>query len=305
VGFWDVRIADLEARGEYFTDDDVRCLEEGGRVLHLHPLETPDYEVRDWLTYPGTQEIVMLPELADVYGPRSPGPDWLRKAEGGPYLSTAHYLDVNFEYHGGRPAWTGYPRFIGECSHEHYMCDSRCEDLNAFAYWNCLPVTGEYEEMLAKQIVHASIQMLDTALYPQVEWVTRMAYEGDYDFADPWLFWYHRDRMKAQDADYLLEAMDASFGNYAEEAMKEQADMFKDLYDARIVDIEHPGLEDLAHGEPWGQMPFVPLEQMLWRESHYEAYAFYTKALARRQYALSWRPRIRNYRGISEDEVED
>jgi len=247
----------------------------------------------------------VMPELADTYGPRSKGPSWLEKAEGGPYLTTAQYLDVHFEYHGGRAAWTYYPRFIGDLTCQHYMCDMRCEDLNAFAYWNCIPITSEHEELLAKQITYASVKMLDNALYPQVEWVTRMAYEGDYDYELPWLFWNHKDRIKAEDLAMFLEAMDANFGPYAEEACKEQADMFQDLFDARIVDVEHPDLADLAHGQPWGDMPFERLENILWAEGHHEAYDFYMKALARRQYALYWRPRITNYRGISEDEVED
>jgi hypothetical protein len=305
VGFWDVRLADLEAEGEYFTEDDVKVLEEGGRVLHLHPLETPDVEVRDWCVYPKTSEIVVMPEMADVYGPRQAGPDWLKTAEGGPYLSVAHFMDRNHTWQGNRSSWTDYPRLLGEPSHEHFFCNMRCEEVSGFAYWNCHPIVGDYQEQLAKEIIRATNVMMDGALYPQVDWLCRMAYEGEWDYADPWLAWNHPKRWKKADLDTFLEQFEAVFGHYAEEALKEQAEAFEDLYKARIIDVECKGFEDLAHGEEWGQMPFVPVEQILWNDGHYSAYDFYMKALAKRQYTLSRRPRITNYRGISEDEVED
>jgi hypothetical protein len=310
VGFWDVRLAALEARGEVFSDDEVRVLEEGGKVIHLHPLQTPDVETRDWCTYPDRNEIVVLPEILDISGSSEAPPAWVQSQWGKDrlaYPTLGHYMDVNFSWMGGRSSWTDVPRYVGQVSHEHphAICDYSCEDYTAYAYWNCWPIITSHDEDLAKQIIHTGHTFLDKSLWWELEWLCRVAYDGEYSYEDPWLYTYHPKRMKRRDREAFEAVMDYSEGDNAEESIRLHADQFQNLLNARVIDLEVPGLEDLAHGEPLVWLPFGDLAADLEKCGYWEAADLYRFLLRRRNLSLALQPRITNYRGIVENEVQD
>ena len=118
----------------------------------------------------------------------------------------------------------------------------------------------------------------------------------------------HQDRWLRQapeDLEAFFNAFTDNYGSYAEERMRARPTCSRTCQ-RPPGRCGAPGPRaDLAHGENWEEMPFVRLEDMLWNYGEHDAYAFYMKALAERQYALYRRPHITNYRGISEDEVED
>lgn len=304
MGFWDVRLADLEAAGEVFTDEEVRVLEEGGKVLHLHPLQTPDIEVMDWCTYDdGT--VVVVPELADIYGPRDVPPRWTDPGNPPGWPSVAHYMDDNFSWRGGRRDWTDIPRDCGEVTHEHYICGVRCEELTGFAYFNCWPVTPE-NELLVRLIVAGGAPLVDSGLWWQAEWLCRMLYEGEYDIIAPWLIVNHPSRISAEDVEATRAVLEYTYGAHdVDGELKIQAQMFQDLFDARVLDVEHKGLEDLAHGEDYRLLPFRHLEDILEDQGNYEAAALWRRLLVRRRMSLDRIPTTINYRGHAENEVLD
>jgi hypothetical protein len=300
MGFWDVRLADLEAAGEVFTDEEVEVMEEGGKVLHLHPLETPDIEVMDWCTY-ADGEVVVVPEMADVYGPHQSPPSWVQQHEHA-WPDVATFLDDNFDWHGGRSMWTDIPRYAGELTHEHYICGVRCEELTGFVFWNCWPISASNQH-LADQILAAGIRFVDEGLWWQAEWLCRQLYDGEYDLMMPWLMIKHPERVKAADLEVMHDSMSYLHGRDYLDELKVQASMFQDLYDARVIDVEDNDLADLAHGQEYRLLPFGSLPNILHEAGCHEAADLYRSLLSRRRRSIARYQVMLNHRGIAENEV--
>lgn len=302
MGFWDVRLADLEALGEVFTDDEVRVLEEGGRVLHLHPLETPDVDTYDWCTY-ADGEVVVLPEIVEVSGLNDVVVNkWHLPGENP--MAVAEVLDTTFSWRGNRKSWTDYPRYAGVVDTAHDIWTCRCDDLSAFVYWNCYPLLTQEDEALAEQIVGSAETFLERAYWYPVEWVCRLWYEGEYDPADVWMLVNHPERVDPVIREQLEDTFDYSFGNDGLHAMESDAQMFQDLLDARLISLTGD-YADLDHGEENRTMPFPRMEDILEEKGHYAAADLWRRIQARRKASLARLPSPTNYRGYAENEVLD
>lgn len=307
MGFWDVRLADLGAAGESFTEDEVRVLEGGGRVLHLHPLETPDVEVRDWCTYPDG-EVVVLPEVLEVHGPSDLMlPGYYPATEKGkpvPPMTVAEYLDKEYSWHGGRKDWTDLPRYAGDVASLHDIHSVRCEEFTAYVYWNCYPLVTKHDEALAEQILAAATEFLDTALWWPVEMMCRAWYDGEYDPVDLWAVVHHPEVIEPEDRDSLIELLEYTYGSYAEEEAKFQAQAVQDLLDARIIDLTGH-LAPFAHGEELRIMPWPRMEDILDARKQYDAADLWRRIHARREAAIRRNASPINHRGYTENEVLD
>lgn len=307
MGFWDVRLADLEAVGEVFTEDEVRVLEEGGKVLHLHPLETPDVETYDWCIR-DDGEVVLLPEVCNIIGPLDYLPPPWRNYDGYVNVQAARYLDDNFGgWRSDRSTWTFAPHYAGDVDTQHDLHGIRCEEFGAFVYWNCHPLVTAHDVLLAEQIVNAGTTMLDKALWWPVEWICQEWYSGDGpDPADHWLYQHHRDRMEPEDRDEYRERMRYDHGDDWGNQSAMLAANFDDLLKARIVSLygDYTDLDPHA-GEDNAGMVFPRLEDVLDEKGQHDAADLVRRMLARRRAALTRHPSPANYRGYTENEVTD
>jgi len=286
MGFWDARIASLEALGETFSPDELRVLEEGGEVLHLHPLEFPEYEVANWYTNEDGS-AVLVPEYISTYGPSArANPMWGVPESG---VTLAEWMDS--QTHGGRPAWTEYPAYVGllhDNVEEIYWSVPRSEELHPYLWLNCTPITSE-NRRLVQEVQMVSMRQINESGHHELGWYIGMWAEGDYPAEYPWLLVNHGPDLSYEERNQILREIKESSWNgwtpdHLEHIVKEQAANFEYLYRHKIIDADD---ERFRHGGMPADPTFTPLDSLLDAEGRHEAADFWRRLLARRRYALA------------------
>lgn len=291
MGFWDVRLADLEAQGEVFTQEEVEALENGGLVLHLHPLENADTELSGNEWYPGTNEIVTVPEVLQTYSPFSDVLSaWSGQQTG---VTLREYLDG--EYSGWGGSWNVIPSHVGRVhagTLGQVMCQPREDEITSYVYWNCLPLTSTRMADAADILMSAAGKMLDDAGYWQMQQLCHIAYNY-YDPHDAWLYTFHRERLSEADVNQLYTEIDYYSGASSREEMEHELEItgkeYQYLYERGALDSCCP---DLQHGKDGG-LPWRPLSSYLQEMQEWYALDLYQRLMARRRRAIARMPPLR------------
>lgn len=285
MGFWDVRVAGLTAQGESFTAEEIRALEEGGMVLHLHPLEYPEYEAANWYQREDG-EAVLVPELVNCF---APGARSNSAWEVGAGRTAAEAVD-DLTY-SGRAEWTRYPSYLGVLAdhyEEMYWGHARSEEITPYLWFNCWPLTEESSRDIGL-IQMAGQKSLNDSGHYELGWYIQMWAEGDYPAEFPWLLVNHSDALSQAERNEIVQTIaESSWNGWSQyeldQVIREQAGMFQYLYQHKIVDADD---ERFRHGGLPSDPVFTPLEHLLEAEGHFTAADLWRRLQARRRYALA------------------
>lgn len=311
MGFWDVRLADLEAQGETFSQDEVRVLEEGGWLLHAHPLEHADMEVSDY-EVDRDGEVVLIPEPLRAFGPRDAYqvPSYLLPPGGNslPTVTYAAHIAAHADWY--RRDWREFPCYIGLATSESDVeifgrCD-RTEEPMPYAYWNCVPVSQtDADTSVMLQLRAMAGLMVEEALYYELRNICDLGYNY-YDPHDAWLYRYHPMYLGPSDVESLrAQVADFTGWDKAEEVewhLQIVGGEFEALFQAHVLDTH---IEALAHNANLGMLPWKPLTHYLEQRGYYEAADLWSSLIARRRQAIERLPPVVNHWGINENEVTD
>lgn len=296
MGFWDARLSDLEARGVQFSDEEVEILERGGRVVHLHPLE--EAEDGGW---PGSErdgkgEVVLTVEVLRTTSPldRYNSP-WKQE-----FQSVAEALDGTY----GRRRWTAFPVYPAVVDLElpkgnsHWLdghhIEWRAEELNPYAWWNCIPYDPSMDQALGV-LMQAQSKRIAEAMWESYHWIAD-TWRNYMDPLDAWLYTFHPNLISDEDRDNIVESYAANYGGDDDEIERSLRSMGEEM-DAfyKVGAINFPtGLEVNGHlienpypeVEATGLLPWKPMEQYI-PAHEVEAWNLWNRMTARRRLGLS------------------
>lgn len=240
MGFWDGHVANLEALGISFTENEVTALNDGGRVLHLHTLPSPEsyspYGHGDAGVFYPNGSLVLVPEIIVATSPS----DLYLASWKGKGLTVAEHMDADWS-----ELWREIPSYLAILDEPAEtaigMPDMRTEDLHVYRWWGCVPLVTDDDQRFAEALVSAYEKWVHTTLYPAMCDVEQFAaYE---EMCDPWDLWYlykHSEMLRKKDLRTVEEwvAVDFSDQGYAEAI----ANMIEDLVQAK--NLIPPGSTD-------------------------------------------------------------
>lgn len=296
MGFWDVRLADLEAAGETFSEEEVEALENGGLILHLHPLENADVEVNELEMAAGNQ-VVLVPEVIQAYAPTAQ----VLSAWAGQQtdITLREYLDAN--HYSEQGTWTWAPAYCGTVTAGtlgQVLATCREDEMTPYVYWNCIPLTSVAMADAAETLIAAAGRMLDDAGYWQMQSLCHISYNY-YNPHDAWLWAYHREFLTAEDISQLFTEIDYFSGAHTiseiEDELRITGGDFQYLYERFALDAEVP---DLMHHSQ-STLPWKPLGTYLEEDGSWDALDLLNRVLARRRAGIARMPPLRTVYGFN------
>lgn len=260
MGFWDLQLGDLEARGIKIGEMDEKILEEGGRVLHLRHLVSP-FSTPDWINgfFDQNDEPVFVIESLEVHSPNAIIPldaPW----EGRPGISVAQQMDEECG-----DGWRKFPTYAAVLEDgDRYAGPGysswdpwRSEKLAPYRFWGCTPLL---DPSVYTSIARSCQLRLQDSLYYEVEHVIGFEAYDDY-WVDIGTLW------KAKNDPALMSAQDVSFINEWQGHMlipEEDIDSAVRAYETLIENeiVVPPWHKD---GEPYDLKPITlkPIEEYL------------------------------------------
>lgn len=222
--FWDRQVTRFYAMGIEIDPHDLDVLENGGEVVHLHHLLSPEWaggyryeKARDQNDEPVmVPEILQVPPLNEIYSL-----DWGN--HGGHSKTIWQYLESEFE-----EEWRKYPSYPGVVDEQHNIEDrtlgARLMHLQFYRFWNCntFPDREVIEEM-----VDAANRRLDNSRYYQVAQVFDWEAENAGMSVDTlWAFQHDQDRLTKRDWESV-----ESFLNTSDITNQESIDIAVEAYE--------------------------------------------------------------------------
>lgn len=254
MGFWDRQLTNLEALGIEFSPLFEKVLEEGGRVLRLRHLLTPDStpEYQEFC-YDQNNNPVFVVESIETFRPTGLDPH-----------SKMPVSQVVENWSGDD--WKAYPSLIGYLEDEDHFCSGllcecyRAETLSAYRFWECYPLL---EKDLYEVLVKACQDRLHDSLYDEIRMVAEIEWSGDgewMDIEELWYFFRDPDHLSRENYNLTQEWLDHT--DWDRDHIKSVVDAYEKVVEAEYLP---PPWHDTAVDGPWAGEHFKikPMEDYL------------------------------------------
>lgn len=275
MGFWDSKLADLEALGIRFDPLMEKALEGEVNVMHLHhmlsPFSTPEYQEG---CYDQAGDPVFVIEPVRSYSPT-----------GVTEYKNAVLSEVN-DYWGDE-GWMDVPCVLGYLEQEdrynawcyHGWNHHRAEQMTPYRFYMCYPMVDDsVYESLARACDH---RLADGFYYDIDEMTFFESSDDDYiDLGSLWLFENDPQTLKPDELKHVTRWLQ---DNEPEEGRRLSAmAAYERLVENNVVPPPWP---DMAKNWRFEGLPFKPMEHYLRNEPL--AMEIWNILLAQRQYATA------------------
>lgn len=201
MGFWDAQLTDLEAMGIEFSPLFERMLEEGGQVLRIRHLLTPDSTPElEEPCYDQHNRPVRVIEKIDAHPVRGRAKDSMRLI--------AEAVDSETS------DWRIYPSFLGyleDCDRYGGTMLRECmrqETAWYYRFWDCYPLL---DESLYETLASACAARINDSLYGEIREIAEMEWNDGgpaMSISDLWLYLNDLPRLGEKEAQAVEQWMD-------------------------------------------------------------------------------------------------